>query len=88
MPRWGVGRPAGSLGTDWSRRLLTLVIVMLLILLVGGAVIAYVAFPHRGEDLPVVPALGEAMRKGADALPTLEDEGEGGTWSLDPTSTR
>ena len=33
----------------------------------------YVAYPHRGEELPVVPQLGDAMRKGVDALPTLED---------------
>ena len=31
------------------------------------------AYPHRGEELPVVPQLGDAMRKGVDALPTLED---------------
>lgn len=37
------------------------------------AVAAYVAYPHRGESLPVAPHLGTAMRKGVDALPTLED---------------
>ena len=33
----------------------------------------YVAYPHRGEEMPVAPQLGNAMRKGVDALPTLED---------------
>ena len=41
--------------------------------LVAGAVAVYVAYPHRGEQMPVVPQLGDAMRKGVDALPTLED---------------
>ena len=53
--------------------MLVVVLVTLAGLLMAGVVAAYVAFPHRGEDLPVVPQLGEAMRKGVDALPTLED---------------
>ena len=54
--------------------MLSIVIVMVLILVVSAAVVTYVAYPHRGEELPVVPQLGDAMRKGVDALPTLEDE--------------
>lgn len=42
-------------------------------LLVAGAVVAYVAYPHRGAELPVAPQLGAAMRRGADSLPTLTD---------------
>jgi len=53
---------------------LAIVLIMLLILVVSAVVVVYVAYPHRGEDLPVLPQLGTAMRKGADALPTLEDE--------------
>lgn len=53
--------------------MLVIVLMLLFGLLVAGAVVAYVAYPHRGQELPVVPQLGEAMRKGADALPTLED---------------
>ena len=34
----------------------------------------YVAFPHRGEDLPGAPWLGRLMRKGARSLPTVEPE--------------
>lgn len=51
-----------------------IIVIMLLILVVSAAVVAYVAYPHRGEDLPVLPQIGDAMRKGVDALPTLEDE--------------
>ena len=53
--------------------MLAIVLMMTFGLLLAAAVAAYVAYPHRGEDLPVVPQLGEAMRKGVDALPTLED---------------
>ena len=54
--------------------MLTIVLVMALILIVGGAVLAYVAFPHRGEQLPVAPVLGDAMRRGVDSLPTIAEE--------------
>ncbi|WP_167288599.1 hypothetical protein [Nocardioides seonyuensis] len=53
--------------------MLAIVLMMMFGLALAGAVAAYVAFPHRGEQLPVVPQLGDAMRKGVDALPTLED---------------
>ncbi|MGN0065742.1 MAG: hypothetical protein ACI379_16010 [Nocardioides sp.] len=54
--------------------MLTLLLTMLVGLLVAGAVVAYVAYPQRGEDLPVVPRLGEAMRKGAKALPVIDPD--------------
>ena len=53
--------------------MLWMLIAMLLILVTAGVVVAYVAFPHRGEDLPVAPWLGDAMKRGVDAMPTLED---------------
>lgn len=53
--------------------MITIVIAMLVILTIAGLVTAYVAFPHRGEALPAVPWLGDAMRKGVDALPVLEE---------------
>ncbi len=34
---------------------------MLLVLVLAGAVVAYVAFPHRGQQVPGAPWLGEAM---------------------------
>jgi hypothetical protein len=55
---------------------LAVVIVMVLILLLAGAVAAYVAYPHRGEELPVAPWLGDAMTRAADAAPVLEVEYE------------
>lgn len=60
--------------------MLTIALAMLAILVISGLVVTYVAFPHRGEDVPGAPWLGDAMSKGVEALPTLdEDEGTGGT---------
>lgn len=53
--------------------MIAIVVTMFLVLAVSGVVVAYVAFPHRGEPLPVVPQLGDAMRRGVDSLPTLEE---------------
>ena len=47
---------------------------MLAILVTAGAVFVYVAYPHRGQEVPHAPWLGEAMKRGVDALPVLEDE--------------
>lgn len=41
--------------------------------LVAAAVMVYVAYPYRGERMPLLPGLGEAMRRGVEALPTLEE---------------
>jgi hypothetical protein len=53
---------------------MAIVIAMFFILLLAGAVVVYAAFPHRGEDLPGVPWVGEAMGKAVDAVPTLDEE--------------
>ncbi|QIK76993.1 hypothetical protein [Nocardioides piscis] len=53
--------------------MLAIVLMMLLVLVISGGVVAYVAYPHRGEELPVAPQLGDVMRKGVDSLPTIGD---------------
>ena len=68
-----------------------LVAAMLVILVLAGAVVLYVAFPHRGEDVPHVPWIGRAMRKGVGAAPTLDntcDEVEPPAERLDLSSLR
>jgi hypothetical protein len=55
--------------------MLFIVMSMLLIVGIAGAVVVYVAYPHRGERLPVVPSLGDAMTRAVHALPLLEDDG-------------
>jgi hypothetical protein len=54
---------------------------MVVILLLAAAVVLYAAYPARGERPPVVPWLGEAMERAADAVPTLDPEQEH-DWSL------
>ena len=53
--------------------MLVIALVMLVILVVAALVVTFAAFPHRGEEVPAAPWLGEAMTKAADALPTLEN---------------
>ena len=52
--------------------MLAMILVLTFGVLVAAAVVVYVAYPHRGEAVPVVPQLGDAMKKGVEALPTLE----------------
>ncbi|MDF1602828.1 hypothetical protein [Nocardioides sp. YIM 152315] len=54
--------------------MLTVVVVMVLILVVAGLVTAYVAYPHRGEQMPAAPWLGDAMARAAEAAPLIEED--------------
>ena len=54
--------------------MLLIILMMVGILLVAGTVVVYVAFPHRGADVPGAPWLGDAMTRAADAAPLLEEE--------------
>ena len=53
--------------------MLTIGIAMLVILVVSGLVVTYVAFPHRGEEVPGAQWLGDAMSRANDRLPKLQD---------------
>jgi hypothetical protein len=55
---------------------LFILISMLVILAVAGLVVAFVAFPHRGEDIPGAAWLGDGMAKAAEAMPTIDPEAE------------
>ncbi|ABL82773.1 MULTISPECIES: hypothetical protein [unclassified Nocardioides] len=57
--------------------MLPVVVVMILILVLAGLVVVYVAYPHRGEDVPAAPWLGEAMARAVDAAPTIVPEEHG-----------
>jgi len=54
--------------------MLWMLIALLLILLIAAAVVLYVAYPHRGEDVPHAPWLGEALKRGVETLPALDGE--------------
>lgn len=56
--------------------MLFIVISMLVIVAVAGLVVTFVAFPHRGEDIPGAAWLGDGMARAADALPTIDPEAE------------
>jgi hypothetical protein len=51
-----------------------IVVVLLIALVIAAAVLFYAAYPYRGEETPVSPRLGEAMRRGVRSLPTLDAE--------------
>ena len=50
----------------------TIVAVLLLALVLAAAVILYAAYPYRGEATPLTPLVGQALRRGVDALPTID----------------
>jgi hypothetical protein len=49
---------------------------MLVVLLVAGLVVVYVAYPHRGQEVPRASWLGEAMTRAVEAAPLLTAEEE------------
>lgn len=54
----------------------SILFAMIAILLIAGVVVVYVAYPHRGEDVPNAPWVGDALRKGVNLLPTLDNQTE------------
>lgn len=54
--------------------MLSVALILLAILALAGLVVLYVAYPHRGEDVPKAPWVGEALQKGVDRLPTLQNQ--------------
>ena len=56
--------------------MLFVIVMMLLIVALAAGIGVYVAFPHRGEDVPRASWLGRVMRKGVEALPTLDEDDE------------
>lgn len=55
--------------------MISVLVFMLLALMVAGLVLVYVAFPHRGEDVPHVPRVGRLMNRAVGSLPTLHQTG-------------
>jgi len=53
-----------------------ILLVMLGIVVLAALVVVYVAYPHRGQDVPSAPWVGDAMRKGVNLLPTLDNQSE------------
>ncbi|MFC6288433.1 hypothetical protein ACFP3Q_16085 [Nocardioides sp. GCM10027113] len=53
--------------------MLSVALAMIIVLAVCGLVVTYVAFPHRGEEVPGAPWLGDALSRGVERLPVLAD---------------
>lgn len=56
--------------------MLVIAVLMLVILVIAGGVVMYVAYPHRGEEVPGAPWLGDAMRRGVDTVGELMERPE------------
>lgn len=54
--------------------MLSILVTMVVILAIAAVIVLYVAYPHRGADVPNVPWVGEALKRGVDALPTLDNQ--------------
>lgn len=54
--------------------------VMLLTVILAAGVITFAAYPHRGEQVPAAPWLGDAMARAVDAVPviTADEHAPGG----------
>jgi hypothetical protein len=52
---------------------LWIMFTMLGIVALAGLVFLYVAFPYRGERVPKAPWVGDAIQKGVEKLPTLDN---------------
>ena len=66
------GAPEGS-----DPQVTTIVLTILVTVFLAAGVVLYVAFPHRGQDVPHTPWLGAAMRKAVRRLPTLDHQRPG-----------
>ena len=51
-----------------------ILLAMLGIIALAGLIALYVAYPHRGEDVPNALWIGQAMRRGVNRLPTLDNQ--------------
>ena len=56
--------------------MISILLAMIGIVLLAGLIVLYVAYPHRGEDVPNAPWVGDAMRKGVNLLPTLDNQSD------------
>ena len=54
----------------------SILLAMLAIVALAGLIVLYVAYPHRGEEVPHTPWVGAAMRKGVNRLPTLHNQSD------------
>ncbi len=56
--------------------MISILLAMLGIVLLAALVVLYVAYPHRGQQVPNAPWVGDAMRRGVNRLPTLDNQSD------------
>lgn len=49
-----------------------MLLLVMVTLAIAGVVLLYVAYPYRGESMPWHPEIGDALKRGVDAFPTLD----------------
>ncbi|MGZ4445299.1 MAG: hypothetical protein ACXVEC_01380 [Nocardioides sp.] len=54
--------------------MLVIVVFMIVVLVLAGLVVTYVAFPHRGEEVPNASWLSDAMTRAVEAAPTIDPD--------------
>jgi len=55
---------------------LPILVAMLGIVVLACLVVIYVAYPHRGQEVPHAPWVGRIMRRGVNQLPTLDNRSD------------
>jgi hypothetical protein len=53
--------------------MLVILLLMIGIVVLAAVVVLYVAFPYRGEQVPKAGWVGDAMQKGVERLPTVDN---------------
>lgn len=51
-----------------------LLLMLLVCFALAGCVAVYVGYTRRGEDVPHMPWLGDAIKRGIESLPTVDNE--------------
>ncbi len=67
------------MGGTWQHEvMLWIMLSMLGILALAGLIVVYVAFPYRGERVPHAAWVGDALQKGVERLPTIDNTVDSG----------
>ena len=53
--------------------MLMIAFVMLVVLAIAALVMTFAAYPHRGQEVPRAPWLGQALGRAAEAMPIVEN---------------
>lgn len=54
--------------------MIPIVLAMLVIVALAGLVAVYVAYPHRDTEVPRTPWIGDALKRAAHAMPTIDNQ--------------